>query len=307
MCDKSFNWNRKAHLETFRSPLYMGASVTGNLAVSVPGYNTFIAYYFGEVPENMREESDSFWLSTLGIRPEKMGTNPGALVSNLYRDTQTKLLLARTGRAGEIRRGKNIAKKSTDKLKDLGSLQVNSILDVDGEHRGLYEESSIIYGIDLFYWDSIWNICGHGGERKIKETGQRVDVEYQIRRLTQAAKKDGKTLILGTVPHDLEEKVLLKPEKTGWDAPDHDCVNSINQQIKESCKSDNSCYIVDLHSMVDDLYKGEKLALNNGESYSLYELRPDGVHLSKAGSQYVAEEIQRQIEENPPVACQPLD
>ena len=91
-----------------------------------------------------------------------------------------------------------------------------------------YENSSIIFGLDLFYWDAIWDTCGNGRRLYSKDTNEIIDIEYQIERLIESAKEGGKTLILGTVPYDEGSKIFISAEITGveglWYPPTPSCV-----------------------------------------------------------------------------------
>lgn len=300
-------WNEERQLQVFHTPLFVGASITANLTRVIPAYNTLTAHVIGEIPQEVKDRTDSWWMRKLGIRPEKQGSSPSHQVARKYR-------LAEILRYTEARRTEyakiedfrvsnsmNLSRKITTKYAHIGTGQIESFLGEDAPLKDAYKESSIIMGIDLFYWDAVLDYCGHGGALTHNVTGKRVDTEHRIRLLTEQAKQDGKVLMLGTVPYDSSEKVFLHSHITGWNAPDPSCVYSINSTLRYHCREENNCYIVDLEEMVEKLYAGEKLSLKGGSSYDLYQMRPDGVHLSDKGSQYVTEQMIDMLETNPPV------
>jgi hypothetical protein len=179
--------------------------------------------------------------------------------------------------------------------KTLGSYQVTQML--DGDAQQTFNTASLIVGVDAFYWDAIANNCGYGNDE---------GVEPLIVRLISEAKEKGITLVLGNVPHEVPTNVKIDSDRTGlqifWWAPKPQCADSINTTLEANCTAENGCYIVGLKGLTDDLNCGWKLPVGKSK-YGLYELRPDGVHLSDKGAEFVSDQIRRAMVQNPP-KCQ---
>ena len=168
---------------------------------------------------------------------------------------------------------------------------------MDGDKQSVFQKTSLVIGIDAFYWDAVQANCGGGPGT----------AELAIAELIQKAKATGTTLVLGNVPHENRQNIRIDSERLGisgmWYPLDVPCTDSINNTLQTLCTLENNCYIVDIKGMVDDLNCGMKLKLANGEAYGLYEMRPDGVQLSDKGAVYVSEKIMAQMEAHPP-QCQ---
>lgn len=188
----------------------------------------------------------------------------------------------------------NLAPMFVKEQEDLGSSQIQEML--EGKYRETFQRSSLVIGVDAFYWDAIWENCG---------TGAMFTAEEAIDRLTNEARKTKKTLILGNVPDENPDNVLIDSEALGinglWYRPNPVCVERINRKLQESCHTRDNCYIIDFFSMVAELNAGRTLKLNDGSSFDLLSMRPDGVHLSVYGSRFVYEQMVKLLEENPPV------
>jgi len=95
---------------------------------------------------------------------------------------------------------------------------------------------------------------------------------------------------LGNVPHDKPEHVKIDSESLGidglWYKANHHCINNINKALEENCTKEKNCFLFDFKTFVDNLQNGQSMS-HNGQSYSLYDLRPDGVHLSTIGSELI--------------------
>jgi hypothetical protein len=177
-----------------------------------------------------------------------------------------------------------------------GAEQLNTLF---GEHMDELREATAIIGIDAFYWDASWG------------TSWATD---EIVSFIQFAATNEKTLILGTVPLDTVDQVRwsnvlpklqaylasLKKPRYLWKAPQPQFAAAINQVLRDDCIASNGCYLVDFDKLQEKLKAGQKLTLNNGQSYDLYGLRPDGVHFSPAGTEYTVEEILRQLHAQTP-------
>jgi hypothetical protein len=159
----------------------------------------------------------------------------------------------------------------------LGSTQIVRML--NGSERPLFDQASLIVGVDAFYWDAISDNCGPG-------------LDQTITALIERARDAGKTLILGTVPIEDPAKVRINSDAIGinmWWPPVPECAIRINQLLNRRCTEANRCLVVDLAAAVARLNAGESLPLGDGGRYDYYQMRPDGVHLSDKGSRYVAE------------------
>jgi hypothetical protein len=280
-------WSRQEQMCTFRQPLFVGASVTAGMTQYIP--------YYSELLSGGRARS---------------GANPGVFVSQYYRG-QTALgrffnnLIHNEG--AWMRRQRNRSVPFTNAHEHVGSSQIISMLSPEGSRHELYSQSSIIFGLDFFYWDSIRDYCGFGNPLVHRETRERVDVEFQIQQLTQDASAQGKILVLGTVTHDRPENVPIYDLNVSinnsqygfWFPQDVSCVQSINESLRDHCQVENGCYLIDLYEMGEVLSRGDSLLFRDKE-YGLYEVRPDGVHLSLVGSMYVADQVIQALESSPP-------
>lgn len=209
----------------------------------------------------------------------------------------------------------NLAYGLSSHLEHSGSGQIENML--SGDRKEAFDRASIVVGVDLMYWDAIWNLCGYGepvrrnikkGDAKVPE---RMDAEYQLARLISAAKRAGKVLVLGKLPFEDPDKVMINSARTGvpgfWYPQHQACVRSLNRVMTEHCRDDaegRGCYLVPVDDVVAKLNKGEKIFVSSlGVSLDLYGARPDGVHLSYGGSRGLAELMIERFEQNPP-RCQ---
>lgn len=269
-------WTRNEQLCVFKSPLYIGASLTAATPNKIILWNEIISLAFGAPYHSM-------------------GINPGAVVARKYRGNLLEKQLTRHGSKciQGVCRSENLAFMFTIDDTHSGAYQIEFLLDENGKNRSAYEKASVIFGLDLFYWDAVWDDCSRG----------QLDVEYQIQRLIESAGEDGKTLILGTVPYDEGGKVFIDSERIGiegfWYQPTPSCVSSINDVIRNNCREYNNCYVVDLERIVNHLYSGHSVDVR-GVPHGLHSLRPDGVHLSKVGTLFLADTIVEILEANPP-------
>ncbi len=260
----------------FRKVVAFGASVTQATPTIIPGYKAIVSgietygKYFGDQTLPKVDVSQPY-----RIRP--------------YGDSPARIFVGQRGPKGASSRITYMGSYFTQNQAGLGSSQIQTML--YGKSRALFESASLIVGVDAFYWDSIWGNCGPNG------------VEPIIRDLIEQASQRGTILMLGTVPHEVGANVRIDSNRVGidglWYAPQPECTDSINQTLNDYCTPDRGCYIVDLKGTVDDLNCGYKLPVNTGK-YGLYELRPDGVHLSDFGSQYIADLMTKALKQNPP-------
>jgi hypothetical protein len=266
----------------FRKTIAFGASVTQATAYMIPGYRAVVrgvelyGSHFGDttLPQDLSSPLRTYTPRPFGLSPVRYLVKQLADKKALDRITYIGSYVTQTG-------------------EDLGSSQMLSMM--QGERQELFNSASLIVGVDAFYWDSIWQNCGYGSG---------AGAEPIIAAFIQEAKKRGITLILGNVPNENSANVRIDSHRTGvpgfWYPPKPQCSDSINATLNRFCTPQNGCYIADLKSLAEDVNCGQKVALSDGSSYSLFELRPDGVHLSDKGSRYLAELMAKVLERNPP-------
>lgn len=176
-------------------------------------------------------------------------------------------------------------------FEDSGSQQFLKL--IYGENRSAFDSASLIIGFDAFYWDAIGQNCGFGFSS---------GAEGVIVRLIQQAKLRHVPLILGKVPLENPANVRIDSDQTGvdgvWWQPDPKCAKSINATLDRVCTPENGCYILDVNEIVAKVNCGEKLPLKDGTAWDLFNIRPDGVHLSVYGARYIAEQLEDIIETN---------
>ena len=257
------NLSDETRLCVFDKPLEVGASVTAQIGSVVPIWGPFTALFYG-------------------ARSGPYGGSPSSDFISHYRN-RGLLFAAPQYKVGN-KMPESIARFTTITERDTGSGQVESLL--TGENKELFQKSSLIIGVDLFYWDAIWDLCEY-------EENPQSGSEFQMIKLIKATRDSGKILMLGNIPH--EDASLVKvnsgvPEKGIWWPQTSACVDSINQTLSRNCTIENRCYLVDMVAMPQLL----------GKDFSYEDIRPDGVHLSRLGSELVAKEMIKKFENNPP-------
>jgi hypothetical protein len=254
----------------FAHPLTFGASISAETPLALPGYHAAISA--------RALARGIFYLPDFGVSP-------------------TRVLLASYAHKWPFQMGPNFSRMFARDNAALGSSQVQAML--GGEHQSEFNAASVILSMDAFYWDAISNTCGY-------DVGP--GVEYSVENLINASHAQGKFLILGNVPHEDPATVLIDSETLGipglWYNPDPTCVTSINNTLQRLCTLENGCYLIDIDKMVATLDGGGTLALH-GKQYSLYWIRPDGVHLSMYGADYLYQHIVEALEANPPKCTAP--
>lgn len=213
------------------------------------------------------------------VKKPLFGVGPG---TELAEDYASRLLMA------------NLAASFAEPT---GAEQVQSIIDFKRvKNKTVFSSSknaSSIIGVDAFYWDAVWNTC----KSNLPQT--------EIPRLIEFAKDNKIVLVLGTVPFEDPDKIFWEKtpdfiRENAWHPPIPSCVRTINQLLKVECKQKDQCYIIDMNKMVQAINGGGKLKLSNGRELNLVQTRPDGVHLSSAGSRYVQEQILDLFQETAP-------
>lgn len=261
------------------SPVHIGASVTAEtpeVLQLLRSLNIFTTYYNGlGKPLNPGQKVSRYFHAQMsdGFSQESLGE----VLWGYDRSRHKNLAIAFSTKVGEHE----------------GYMQVHELINKNGENRAIYEEASIIFGVDLFYWDTVWNMCRFR------------NMEPFIKDFVETVSQDGKTLVLATVPKDKAEYVPISRLSIGnrglWWPPVESCVDEVNSALHKHCTIDESCFLVDLEKDVERLQQGERLTTPlSGHSYSLRQLRPDGVHLSRAGNRYLAEQVIAMMYEHPP-------
>lgn len=176
-----------------------------------------------------------------------------------------------------------------------GAWQINELL--EGRNRKYFDHASVIFGVDLLYWDTANWDCD-----------QTHLPEISALRLIKASADAGKVLFIGTVPLEDGSKVPINSKLTGienvWYENKHVCAENVNTAIRSTCDPTKGCYIVDLAGMAATLNADQPLFVAaQNRSFWRRQMRPDGVHVSSVGAQYVMEQMVRDFEANPPAAC----
>jgi hypothetical protein len=148
-----------------------------------------------------------------------------------------------------------------------------------GAHQveGLTDErlaaATVVVGIDLFFWDTQRDCAA--GLAGVDELFKRVSPRKT-------------PLIVATVP------AMRVPLGIGGGG---DCRDQINPKIAKSCNEDPECVLLDLNALY------AKAAADGGADYdgkrvAFRDMLSDGLHLSDAGSQLVAQAILNAVRES---------
>lgn len=161
-----------------------------------------------------------------------------------------------------------------------------------GRMMHVYALSKVLIGIDAFYMGALLNECSY----------YRDSTEI-IKNFIQKTALQGKVMILGNVPderfdkmNDLAQSVIAQVVDPDWKS----CMKEINFALKLNCTPENLCYLIDMHSIVEEISRNDG-AVIQGKKYSYKALRPDGANLSPAGVQLIIEKIIKALDENPPL------
>jgi hypothetical protein len=145
--------------------------------------------------------------------------------------------------------------------------------------------------VDAFYWDAVREKCDSALQ--------------QATQLIRFASGQKKILILGNVPMEVPEHVPLTqlPEPfhslIHWAPPQPECVLKFRKLLQEQCQSSQRCFAVDNFAFAQTLNQEGQVETAKGKTMTLAQLRPDGVHLSSAGSKYISEQIVLQLQTVP--------
>jgi hypothetical protein len=125
------------------------------------------------------------------------------------------------------------------------------------------QDRSIIIGVDLFFWDSIYPT----GPASVAA----------LRKLIQEAESARIPIVLGDIPDLLpgfqSQRALL------------------NQELQAACTRYSQCYLVPLSEVFQQIQKDRSLVYQS-KRYTIRELLPDGLHLGPIASAYVADMIE---------------
>ncbi len=279
---------------TLAKPLEIGAAITARFPEMFPGSSYNIAM-------RMMIDEKGQQVSKIGGRRIKGSPSSNFLQHYGRGSFLSRWLFASTGINTASWFGRDVEKDSVEsKVRDRlgwnnmsdGADQIAELL--DGRNRPNFDRASIIFAVDLMYWDAMHEGC---------ETNEYP--EFMARRLIHASATAGKPLFIGTVPKEDAAKVPINSLTSGvegvWYPIRHECAQKINDVIRENCVTSNACYIVDLEAMAAELNADKQLFVKKqNRGFNRRQMRPDGVHISEVGAQYVFEKMQEAFEANPP-------
>lgn len=162
-----------------------------------------------------------------------------------------------------------------------------------------YSEATAIVSVDAFYMDVAFNSCEYLNPRYIQD---------HISRFVQKAHGDGKLVVLANVPDEDWSKTKPVARLAARNQWNEDCRKTFNYALKAACLPQFNCHILDMEKIVRDLNATDKITLKNGKSYHANynsyfwwltnRVRPDGVNVSPAAAQFMAEQILATIQSN---------
>ena len=145
-------------------------------------------------------------------------------------------------------------------------------------------QASVLASIDGFYWSAVHGHCNRAinGVEDIIRYGASTETP----------------MILGTVPEDDPSEVSFLVRLV-WSPPQPQCLTAINHALISLCTTDNHCYLMDFHKLINDLRNSEKGIQFEGTKNRASDFRSDGLHLSSKGTRYVMKLIEQSVVENP--------
>ncbi len=156
---------------------------------------------------------------------------------------------------------------SSDQIKVLARNGKPSTQILNQVTDAMVQDRSIIVGVDLFFWDSF--------------TSSAAATLEQMDRLIHLSEKYRIPVVLGEIP------TLLPGTQRSAAA--------INKKLHEHCQAKADCYVLPLHDlMVKTLTDG--YIDHQGRRYDLETLVPDGLHIGRPASQYLAEQIKNLLQ-----------
>lgn len=157
----------------------------------------------------------------------------------------------------------------------IGPDQFLAYISASPENLRNAQASSVLASIDGLYWPTIYGDDCYWTESAIQGT----------REVIQFAKNNRIPMLLGSVPNEDPNKVSTLLTASGsWSPPKPQCVKMVNDFLRQECKPEDQCYILDMHRIVENL-KGslgphDRTGIwYQGTDYGYNDLRNDGVHL----------------------------
>lgn len=129
------------------------------------------------------------------------------------------------------------------------------------------KDRTIVVGIDLFFWDST------------KANPQ--ESTKALQHLLSQVKEKNIPIVLGDIP-------TLMPQY-------QPSLAKLNQELQEACRSYEKCHLLPLNQILQKTITDGYL-VHQGHKYHLEELIPDGLHLVKPASEYLADQIAKLFE-----------
>lgn len=124
------------------------------------------------------------------------------------------------------------------------------------------KDRTVIIGVDLFFWDST-------------KPNPKDSIKALNKLISQARERDI-PIVLGDIPTLLPQ---FQPSAL-----------SLNKELLQMCQDYGKCYILPLHEILREVIADGYLT-HRGKTYKLEELIPDGLHLAKPASEYLADRI----------------
>ena len=162
--------------------------------------------------------------------------------------------------------GKILAQRYTtsDHIKVMAQKGRSGKLSIKEVNDKSIQERTAVIGIDLFFWDSF-----------ISSSTESIS---QMEKLIAMTAKYNIPLVLGEIP------VFYSPRQPTADI--------LNLKMKQLCKSNKGCHILPLNDfLIKTLTDG--FLLYKKKKYSIQDLMPDGLHIARPASEYLADEIEK--------------
>lgn len=125
-----------------------------------------------------------------------------------------------------------------------------------------FKDRTVVVAMDIFFWDSFAAAPG--------ESLKAMD------RLVKLAQQQNIPIVIGDVP------ALMPSRQTS--------VLAVNKQLEELCNNYERCKILPLDKILRKTITAGFI-VQDGKKYGLETLLPDGLHISKPASEYLADQI----------------
>ncbi len=168
--------------------------------------------------------------------------------------------------------GKVLAQRYTspDLIKVLAQKGRSGKLSLKEVSEKTLQEKTVVIGIDLFFWDSF--------------TSSSAESISQMEKLVSLTSKKNIPLVLGEIP------VFYSPRQPTAD--------TLNAKMKQLCQESNGCHILPLNKFLMKTASDGFLVYKK-KKYSIQELMPDGLHIARPASEYLADEIETILSHTP--------